>query len=358
MFLSDTDRQYRSLCNRIGMALIVFYLIFNILSAGITLVQEKAYYAYSGDFVDIVFSLANSLAYLFSFMFPVLFFKLISRKHSFPKMNLEFRLSKKLWLIIPAALGINFFTAEINHLLLLPINFSEVIAQPIPESYHLHNFVLDVIGTAIVPAICEEFLFRGLILSALLPYGKKTAIFGSAILFSLMHQNPAQILYTVVLGVIFAYMVIDSKSIWGGIILHFVNNLVSVIMNAIVYTCEPNLADVLYMIIFIGIMVIGLIISGFLIASYFVRRKNQKRENALRREMMPSIAEKGLYGVDKLCDDAVEESTYKLSPKYAIKGFFAPCNVIFMVLAIVNMILLIGMAIFMKLGGVNGLLQL
>lgn len=355
MLLSETDRQYKSLCNRIGAALLVFYLIFNILSAGIIFAREKIYAAYPSDLVDLAFSLADYAVYLFAFMFPVLFFRLISKKHAFPKMHLEFKVSKKLWLIIPAALGINFFVAEINHLLLLPINFSEVIAQPVPESYHAHNFVLDVIGTAIVPAICEEFLFRGLILSALLPYGKKTAIFGSAILFSLMHQNPAQILYTVVLGVIFAQMVIDSGSIWGGIILHFVNNFVSVVMNAIIYTCKPELADLLYMIIFLGIMAIGLIISGILITRYFIRRARQKRESALRREMMPSMAEKGLFGVDKLYGTDSDEPLYKLSPKYAIKGFFAPCNVIFTVLAICNMLLLIGMAIFIRLGGSNGL---
>lgn len=358
MFLSDADRQYRSLCNRIGAALLVFYLLFNSLSAGITFAQDIILKIFPSDLVDLVFSLAYYAIYFFAFMFPVLFFKLISRRHSFPNLNLEFKISKKLWIIIPAALGINFFVAQINHILLLPINFSEVIAQPVPETYHAHNFILDIIGNAIVPAICEEFLFRGLILAALLPYGKKIAVFGSAILFGLMHQNPAQILYTVVLGIIFAYMVIDSKSICGGIILHFVNNLVSVIMTAIVYTFEQSIADLIYMIIFVGIMVIGLAITGVLIARYFIQRKRTKRENDLRMEMMPSIVQKGLFGVDKINSNTDDEPEYKLSDGYAIKGFFAPFNVIFMILAILNMILLIGMAIFMNLGGANGQLQL
>ena len=37
-----------------------------------------------------------------------------------------------------------------------------------------------------VPALCEEFLFRGCILSNLLPYGKTTAILASAVLFSMI----------------------------------------------------------------------------------------------------------------------------------------------------------------------------
>ena len=355
MFLTDTDKQYRSLCNRIGAALLVFYVLFNILSFGIMFAEDKVYSAYPSDLVKLLFSLASYAVYFFSFTFPVLFFKLISRKHSFPDMHLEFHLSKKLWLIIPAALGINFLLAAINNLILLPINFSDVIAQPLPETYYAHNFILDVIGMAIVPAICEEFLFRGLILSALLPYGKKTAVLGSAVLFSLMHQNPVQIINTLAFGIIFGLMVIETKSIWGGIILHFINNLVSMVMNAIVYVCEPPMAELLYVRIYIGIMVIGLIISAVLIVLYFQKRLRSKRENDLRREMLPSTVEKGLFGVDKIYTENSEESTYKLSPKYAVKGFLAPYNVIFAVLSIGNMILLIGTAIFIRMGGSNGL---
>lgn len=356
MFVTDTDRQYKSLCNRIGAALLAFYVIFNLLTSGVALAKEYVFQTYRNDLLELVFSIADYASYLFAFMFPVLFFKLISGKNSFPKMNLEFRISNKLWLIIPAALGINFFVAEINHLLLLPINFSDVIAQPVPESYHAHDLILDIIGTAIVPAICEEFLFRGLILFALLPYGKKPAILGSAIMFSLMHQNPAQILYTFVLGVVFAYLAIETKSIWTGIIVHFVNNLVSVFINAIMYTFEPTFAELIYTIIFLGIMAIGLIISGIKLAVYFVRRKRNKNAAALRAEMMPSLVDKGLFGTEKTCDDNNDEPRYKLSPKYAVKGFFAPCNVIFMVLAVSNMLLLLATALLNNRGDINGIL--
>ena len=349
MFLSDTDRQYRSLCNRIGAAMLVFYLLFNILSAGITYARDIFNQSYSNDLLNLVLSLSYYASYLFAFMFPVLFFKLISKKHSFPNLNLEFKLSKKLWIIIPAALGINFFFAEINYILLLPINFSELIAEPIPETYYAHDFILDIIGTAIVPAICEEFLFRGLILSALLPYGKKTAVFGSAVLFALMHQNPAQILYTVVLGIIFAYMALETKSIWGGIILHFANNLISVIMTAATYVLEPKIADIIYMSIFLGLMAIGLVIGGVAVVRFLIARSRNKRERALVNEMMPRTVAKGLFGTDKIYTD--EEPTFKLTKGYAIRGFFAPCNLFFTVLSIGNMCLLIATALFRNFGG-------
>ncbi len=349
MILTNNDKQYKSLCNRIGAALIAFYVIFNVVSVGITTLQGIVLSIYPSDLLDVIFSLAYYASYLFAFMFPVLFFKLISKKHKAPDLHLNFKLSRKLWIIIPAALGINFLAAEINHILLLPINFSQLISSPQPESYHLYNFILDIIGTAIVPAFCEEFLFRGLILFALLPYGKKTAVLGSAILFGLMHQNPAQIVYTVVLGVVLALIAIESNSIWGGIILHFANNFVSVIMSAVIYTFPPEIANVIYLIIFFGIMLIGVIFGTIMLVRDIHKRKKLKMAQNARVETMSKRISQGLFGVSDIPFD--EEPEYKLSDGYAVRGFFAPCNLIFMIFAAVNIALLLTLALLMNMGG-------
>ena len=358
MLKTAADRNYRSLCNRIGAALLMFYLIFNSLSVGITTAQELIAMVFPSDLIDTVMSLGYYASYLFAFMFPVLFFKLISRKHPFPDMKLEFKLNKNLWLVIPAALGINFLMAEINYLILTPINFEDIISPAIPNTYYAHNFVLDTLGTGIVPAFCEEFLFRGLILSALLPYGKKTAIFGSAVLFALMHQNPGQLIYTFVLGIILGYMVTESGSIWGGILLHFVNNFVSVVMSAAVYVLPEKIGEIVYYVIFSGIMGVGLTISVVLIIFHSVRRVKNK-ESEMRDIKMPrrvSAYELGLFESNELPEARNEGIDYKLSRGYAAKGFFAPFNLVFIILAVINMMSLIAMAILNNLGVFDGIL--
>ena len=349
MKLTDTDRQYRSLCNRIGAALLMFYAIFNTLSAGIVTGQQVLLMFIPSDFIDTVLSLAYYGSYLFAFMFPVLFFKLISKNHSFPNMKLNFRLSPAIFLLIPAAVGVNFLVAEINSLLLLPINFNILFSQDAPESYHLYNFILDTIGTAMVPAFCEEFLFRGLILFALLPYGKKTAIYGSAILFAFMHQNPGQFLYTFVLGIILAYMAIESDSIWGGILLHFVNNFLSVGLTALVYVLPEDVGMIVYYVLFYGIMIVGLLIAFGLLLYHVIRRAKRKKKKKALVAAMPNAYGDGLIGVNALPYDD-EQDGFKISKKSARRGFFAPLNLIFMLLAIGNMIMLIIMAILMNLG--------
>ena len=55
--------------------------------------------------------------------------------------------------------------------------------------------VLVVLCIVIVPAFCEEFLFRGVVLSNLMPYGKGTAIIVISVPFGLMHGNFYQFLY-------------------------------------------------------------------------------------------------------------------------------------------------------------------
>ena len=356
MQYTNADKNYRSLCNRIGAALLMFYVIFNVLSVGITTSQELIGMVFPSDLIDTVLSLAYYASYLFAFMFPVLFFKLISKKHPFPDMKLDFKWKHELWLIIPAALGINFLMAEINFLVLSPLDFDQVVSMPVPEKYHAYNFILDTIGTAMVPAFCEEFLFRGLILCSLLPYGKKTAIYGSAVLFGLMHQNPGQIIYTVVLGIILGYIAVETGSIWGGIILHFLNNFVSVVMAAFVYVLPENIGTLIYNVIFWGVMAIGLVLSVILIVIHSVRRAKRRRERAT---LVTVVAEgtysDGLMGVStpSLND---EKNKFKLSRGYAARGFFAPLNLVFMILAVVNMVSLIAMAILMKLGAFNGLL--
>jgi len=70
-------------------------------------------------------------------------------------------------------------------------------------SYVMDNgfrYVLGVLVMAVVPAICEELLFRGMIFQGLKEkFSATTSIFLSALLFALMHQNIQQFIYPFIL---------------------------------------------------------------------------------------------------------------------------------------------------------------
>lgn len=79
--------------------------------------------------------------------------------------------------------------------------------------------------SAILAPISEEILFRGYIQRTLLPFGKKFAIFGSAMLFGLFHGNLVQTPYAFLVGLVLGYVAAEYSVAWA-MVLHMVNNLV------------------------------------------------------------------------------------------------------------------------------------
>ncbi len=78
---------------------------------------------------------------------------------------------------------------------------------------------------AIVPAICEELAFRGFILSGLRRMGhKRLAILFSSVLFGLAHSIFQQQLLTFFVGMLIAYIAVQSGSLLPGLVFHAINN--------------------------------------------------------------------------------------------------------------------------------------
>ena len=78
---------------------------------------------------------------------------------------------------------------------------------------------------SIVAPIGEELLFRGYLLRALRPYGKRFAILASALLFGLFHGNLLQAPYAFLVGLILGYVTVEHSIGWA-VGIHMFNNLV------------------------------------------------------------------------------------------------------------------------------------
>ena len=83
---------------------------------------------------------------------------------------------------------------------------------------------LQFMALCVLPAITEELFFRGALQGLLRPCGSAAAIFGPALLFSLLHLDPVQGLTALVCGVFLGWLAERSGSILPGMLLHFVNN--------------------------------------------------------------------------------------------------------------------------------------
>jgi len=92
------------------------------------------------------------------------------------------------------------------------------------------SFLSNVFLLALVPAIGEELVFRGVLQNLLAKATGKIhfAVWVSAFLFSFIHFQFLDFIPRFVLGLAFGYVVILTGSLWYSIILHFLNNLLFV----------------------------------------------------------------------------------------------------------------------------------
>ena len=90
------------------------------------------------------------------------------------------------------------------------------------------ELVLLLAFAALTPALCEEVLFRGLLLNTLLRrHSPPVAIGVSALVFSVLHWTPAaaaRVAPTFLLGLILGWAVWRSRSLWIGVLVHLVYN--------------------------------------------------------------------------------------------------------------------------------------
>ncbi len=122
------------------------------------------------------------------------------------------------------------------------------------------GLALTVLASAFLPALVEEFAFRGVVMGLLRPFGDGFAIVVSAVLFGLMHGNLVQAPFAVVVGLGLGYITVAARSMWPAIAAHFLNNLLATLFNSLAAGLTPtvfNLANGLFCLLFLAVGLIG-----------------------------------------------------------------------------------------------------
>lgn len=169
-------------------------------------------------------------------------------------------------IVILAILGV-FFVNDISILWSIP--FESLGLNPfissLPAARNAHELLLSVITVAVIPAVCEEFLFRGVLLSAFERFGTKHAMRISSLLFMLVHASFVGAPSELILGMVIACIVFWTDSIYAGLIYHTVHNTTAVVLDYLQtqWTSGSEAAESLTMLQSIGGMagVVGLALS-------------------------------------------------------------------------------------------------
>lgn len=95
----------------------------------------------------------------------------------------------------------------------------------------LTALLVNLLVVALIPAVGEEFLFRGIVQPVFFQMTRSphAAVWLAALLFSFLHFQFFGFLPRLILGVMFGYLLVWSKTIWVPVIAHFANNGLAVI---------------------------------------------------------------------------------------------------------------------------------
>ncbi len=113
----------------------------------------------------------------------------------------------------------NLLTAALQSVRLFPVR----TAPALPED----SFALQAFFLAVISPVMEEYVFRRCLLERTLPYGERTAVLVSALLFGLFHSTLSQFCYAFLLGIVFGCVYVRTRRLRYTAGLHILINSLS-----------------------------------------------------------------------------------------------------------------------------------
>ncbi len=167
---------------------------------------------------------AQMSIYFMTFMFSLFLW----RKH---KGEIEIKLKKvepvklaQLSVItvcgIPIALFLNYFAGLLSS-----------AGADSAEDVNTYPLILSLVVFAVVPAVVEEFVFRGVILGAYSKVDVKAGIVISSLFFALLHFSFGSVMYGFFFGLLFAVIRLSTGNLIYTIIMHCLFNTINVLMS-------------------------------------------------------------------------------------------------------------------------------
>lgn len=142
------------------------------------------------------------------------------------------RATSRKWLLVGVGVGVITFVAKgiavLAFTALTGIGHSPQGVYAAGGSAGVASLITATFLIGIVVPLGEEFLFRGVITTALLRYGPFIAVSGSALTFALLHGISIVFPAAVIQGLVAAEIYRRSGSIWPAVVVHMVYNLPTV----------------------------------------------------------------------------------------------------------------------------------
>ena len=175
----------------------------------------------------------------------------------------------------------------INSIKFMLDSLNELIEKTFGNLLRADNFVevlLVIITISIIPAFCEEVMFRGFIQRSFgFKFKPHIAAWITAIFFALYHFNPYGLIPLAIIGFYLGFAAYSSQSLVIPIIIHFLNNFFAVLLYFIIGDDElfkSNVSDAASLdtnIIYFVVLLVSFIVLMFIIKKYYQNRKIEEK---------------------------------------------------------------------------------
>lgn len=179
--------------------------------------------------------LAVIILQIVMFIIPGVIYCKLKGKDFLPSVRFNAFGIQKLWLSISAFFVLAFGSALIKLLLYAVGYYSQqytLYENYLPgDASSVANLLYIIIAIGIIPAITEEFIFRGIIMGEYTKMGTKpvTAITITAMLFAMLHFNLWQFPVYFFGGLIFGCVAYITNSVLCAMLVHLFNNIFSLL---------------------------------------------------------------------------------------------------------------------------------
>lgn len=135
--------------------------------------------------------------------------------------------------------------------------------------------IVYIISVSFVPAVTEELVYRGCVMGRLRKFGDGFALVTSALLFGIMHGNFTQAPFAFIVGLATGWAVIYTNSIFPAMIIHGLNNFMSVIADILYENFELAGIDTVY----VDFAYMAMYVAVFALAIFAVYKLSKTDKN-------------------------------------------------------------------------------
>ncbi len=232
---------------------------------------------------NIYYLIISAILSQFAFLLTAIFVNK-TNKVEFSALKIKFNI-KLSTILLCFAISIVCFFGMYNFIGVFDYVFDSIGYHSLATGLPLNTvgyLFLNILLLGIIPPICEEIVFRGIIFNGLRKsYSDKIAVVFSAFLFALMHGSLEQLVYPFLMGIVFATIVLRTGSIVPSMIVHMINNTLvivfSYVYNMTGFSLGFNL-NALTIILSILIALVGFVILYLIDKFYFKHKTHESME--------------------------------------------------------------------------------